>query len=69
MKEYDEVWALKTDEVREFFKDLPCNVSIIPLPDRKLGAVALPQTRIIISGDDAEQVYQKFFLHFLKAGG
>ncbi|MBE6016524.1 MAG: hypothetical protein E7233_02790 [Lachnospiraceae bacterium] len=69
MKEYDEVWAIKSDEVRDFFKDHPGNVSVIPLPDRKLGAVALPQTRIIIGGEDSEQLYHEFFLHFLKAGG
>lgn len=69
MKEYDEIWAIKADEVREFFRDRPGDVSVIPMPDRKLGAIFLPQTRIIIRGDDAQQLYQDFFMHFLKAGG
>lgn len=69
MKEYDEVWSVKAEEVREFFSGREGDVSVIPLPDKKIGAVALPQTRVIIQGDNAEELYRQFFFRFLRGGG
>jgi len=69
MKEYDEVWSLKAGEVEAFFDGQYEDVSVIPLPDKMIGALTLPQTRIIIKGESAEEIYHQFRLHFLKAGG
>ena len=68
MNKYDEVWALEAEPVLEYFRD-QLDVSVIPMPAKKIGSVELPQTRIIIGGDDADAVHKRFFYHFLKAGG
>ncbi len=52
-----------------FFKELGGDVTIISLPDKKMGALTLPQTRIIIKGNDAEELYRQFFTRFMRAGG
>ena len=54
MKTYDEIWAADSRAVRDFFDDHPGDVSVIPLPEKKIGAMKLPQTRIIIKGDNAD---------------
>ncbi len=69
MKEYNEVWSLEAGQVEEYFSLHPADVRIIPLPDKKIGPVFLPQTRIILKGDNAVQVYHQFLLRFLKGGG
>jgi len=69
MKEYDEVWAVESYRVAEFFKDHRGDSTVIPLPDKKIGSMTLPQTRIIIRGNNAEDLYRQFFTHFMKAGG
>ena len=69
MKEYDEVWAVESQPVKDFFKELGGDVTVIPLPDKKMGALSLPQTRIIIKGNDAEELYRQFFIQFMRAGG
>ena len=38
------------------------------LPDRQVGPISFPQTRVVIEGTDAEQVYHGFYLHFLSGG-
>lgn len=66
---YDEVWAVDAERIRNFFSDHPGDVTVIPMPDRRLGAMTMPQTRIIIRGDDAEELYHRFYLSFMTAGG
>ena len=66
---YDEIWAIETTSIESFFRSNPGEAEIVHLPDRKIGKMALPQTRVIISGVDAEEVHRKFVLHFLSAGG
>ena len=66
---YDEVWAVDAERIRAFFKDHRYEVTIEPLADRKLGSMVMPQTRIVITGDDADELYRRFYLAFMTAGG
>lgn len=66
---YDEVWAVDAKRIEAFFSDHPDDVTVIPLPERKLGSMTMPQTRIIITGDDADELYHRFKLSFMTAGG
>lgn len=66
---YDEVWAVDAERIKRFFKDHPDEVTVIPLPDRTLGSMTMPQTRIIITGDEADSLYHRFYLSFITAGG
>ena len=66
---YDEVWAVDANRITAFFKDNNDEVTIIPLPDRRLRSMVMPQTRIIISGENADELYRRFYLAFITAGG
>lgn len=66
---YDEVWAVDAKRIRTFFNDHPDEVTVIALPDRKLGSMTMPQTRIIITGENADELYRRFYLSFMTAGG
>ena len=66
---YDEVWAVDAERVKAFFRENPGEVRTISLPDRKLGSMTMPQTRIIISGENADELYHRFYLSFMTAGG
>lgn len=66
---YDEVWAVDARRVKKFFKEHPDVVTVISLPDRTLGSMTMPQTRIIITGDNADELYRRFYLSFMTAGG
>lgn len=69
MKKYDEIWAVEVSDIEKYFHDHPADVRVMSLPDKKIGTMTLPQTRIMIEGDHAEMVYRQFFLHFMKGGG
>lgn len=66
---YDEVWAVDAERVRRFFGDRKGDVTVMDLPAKSVGPVEVPQTRIIIRGEDADELYRRFFLHFISAGG
>lgn len=66
---YDEIWAVDMKRIEAFFSENPGDVTVIPLPDRTLGSMNMPQTRIIISGDNADELYHRFYLSFMTAGG
>jgi hypothetical protein len=66
---YDEVWAVDADRIKDFFCENCNDVKVIPLPDRTLGSMKMPQTRIIITGDNADELYHRFYLSFMTAGG
>lgn len=66
---YDEIWAADAERIKAFFGDRCDDVTIIPLPDRALGPMIVPQTRIIISGENADELYHRFYLSFMTAGG
>lgn len=66
---YDEVWAIDAQRIRSFFKDHSDVVTVIPLADRCVGSMVMPQTRIIITGDEADELYRRFYIRFMTAGG
>lgn len=68
---YDEVWSYSVDRIQEYFDladDRGCTIELEAMPERKMGIISFPQTRVVIDGDDAEQVYHGFYLHFLSGG-
>ena len=69
MKKYDEIWAADSAAIQEFFNEHPGDVLVIPLPDKVIGTMRLPQTRVVIEGENAEMLHQQFFRKFMKAGG
>lgn len=69
MKEYDEIWAVDAERIRRFFQENSGDVTVIPMPEKSLGPMTIPQTRIMIRGENAEELYRKFCLHFMTAGG
>lgn len=68
-KMYDEVWAVDAERIREFFRDHRDEVEVTALPEKRVGSMLLPQTRIVITGDDADELYHRFYLSFMTAGG
>lgn len=66
---HDEIWAVDAMRIEAFFREHPGDVTVIPLPDKKLGSMTMPQTRIIIRGEDADELYRRFCLSFMTAGG
>lgn len=66
---FDEVWAVPHEIIEEFFQTHGWAAEVTPLPPKKMGSLSLPQTRVIISGQDAEEIHRQFVLHFLTAGG
>lgn len=72
-KKYDEVWAVEAERARSFFDESrsghTCDAAVIPMAARSIGPISVPQTRIIISGEGADELYRKFCLKFMTAGG
>lgn len=66
---FNEVWAVPHETIEEFFRAHGWEADVIPLPTKKIGALSLPQTRVVISGHDAEEIHRQFVLNFLTAGG
>ena len=66
---YDEIWAVDARRVEAFFKEYPDDVTVTSLPDRQLGSMTMPQTRIVITGDNADELYRRFYISFMTAGG
>lgn len=46
-----------------------CRIVLETLPDRRVGKLTLPRTRVRMEGPGAEAYHQAFFLHFLSGGG
>ncbi|MBQ0041050.1 MAG: hypothetical protein KBS56_03390 [Clostridiales bacterium] len=68
---YDEVWAYPINRIQEYFDStnkLDCQVDLECLPEREVGPISFPQTRVVIEGEKAEDVYHGFYLHFLSGG-
>lgn len=78
-----EIWTLDRQRLEAYFNSLPgfapwgegrwqgenCLVVLESLPERALGPLRLPQTRLEFLGEAAETVYAAFRLRFLSAGG
>ena len=80
---HDEIWAVSYERICEFFESAPgmqsiscgkysgdgVQIVVSRLPERALGSLRFPQTRVIIDGAGSEELYKIFRLHFLLAGG
>lgn len=80
----DENWAIPAERVRQFFSQQPdvvragegfayrdCRILLTPLRGQPLGQWELPRTHIQIEGggEAVREIYRRFFLRFLSAGG
>ena len=80
----DENWAVDPGRVRDFFAQLPgavetpegfiiedCRVTLIPVESSLFGKWPMKRTRILLDGPETavNDIYRKFFLRFLSAGG
>lgn len=82
---YTQDWAVSFERIDDFFRNDPeitprapgqyayktCEIILARLPDRRLGPLVFPRSRVEISGmdEDAEKIYRRFFLQFASAGG
>lgn len=68
---YDEIWSVKAQRISDYFSAEDhggCEIKIEALPDRRQGSLSFFQTRVVISGENAETVHDKFFKNFLSGG-
>ena len=68
---YDEVWSVSARRITEYFNRVGCagcEITVSPLPDRQLGKLNFPQTRVIIEGENAEILHSAFSVNFLCGG-
>ncbi len=66
---YDEVWAVDKERIDAFFAEHGGEAEVISLPERSIGMMTVPQTRVMIYGQNAEEIHRLFILAFLSAGG
>ena len=70
---YDEIWAVDVKRIRKYFQDtgqiLGRDVEVYELPERPVGRYQFPQTRVVISGENADERHRKFVLNFISIGG
>ena len=66
---FDELWAVDAERIRSFFREHGGEAEVLSLPERKIGLLTVPQTRVMIFGNDAEEIHRQFILTFLSAGG
>ena len=80
----EENWAVDEGRIRAFFAAQPdvtqtaegfafgdCQIRLIPVSGQLLGKWQQQRTIVIMEGPevDRSQIYQRFFLRFLSAGG
>ena len=80
----EENWAIPTERVRHFFLAQPdvsetpdgfafgsCQIRLQTISGQLLGKWSQERTILILEGTEADttQIYQRFFLRFLSAGG
>ena len=80
----EENWAIDEGRIRAFFAAQPdvtqtaegfafenCQIRLIPVSGLLFGKWQQQRTIVIIDGPEADvsQIYQRFFLRFLSAGG
>lgn len=68
-KKFDEVWAVDKERIEAFFAEHGGEAEVLSLPERSIGIITVPQTRVIITGENAEELHRLFNLRFLSAGG
>lgn len=79
-----ELWAVERNRIADFFRvqeDVSqtaedfqfrsCRIRLEQLPGRPVGALSFHQTRITFEGEEADlnQIYRRFFMRFISAGG
>ena len=82
--EIRESWAVSRDRIERFFLEQPeviaetegfsfgdCLIRLTDLPPRRLGPVEMSYTLVEMTGGDrdTEEIYRRFFLRFISAGG
>lgn len=68
---YDEIRSVPEKRIREYFASAGtggCEIAVTPMPERQIGRLSFPQTRVVIEGERAEEVYRAFSLNFLSGG-
>ena len=80
----EENWAIAPERIHQFFCQQPdvtqtadgfqfaqCKISLLPCTGQLMGKWQQVRTIVILDGPDADtnQIYQRFFLQFLSAGG
>ena len=77
---YDEIWGYEYERIREYLLSQSaaadgdtyvldsCTVVLDAMPDREVGGMAFPQTRVRIKGSGADEFHHRFKLRFLKGG-
>ena len=80
----EENWAVEESRIRAFFAAQPdvmqtaegfafgdCQIRLIPVSGQLFGKWQQQRTIVIMEGpeSDTSQIYQRFFLRFLSAGG
>ena len=82
VESYDEVWAVKASRIHDYFSSLDglickssdtysytgAEVTVSELDARSLGSLVFFQTRVIITGLNAERFHDAFKLQFLSGG-
>lgn len=82
--DYDENWGIAFSRVTDYFSSLgdvdktsdtsfvfrSAEITLEQLPDRRMGSLRFPRTRVCITGDaDADEIHRRFYYRFLSAGG
>ena len=82
--DHDENWGIAFARVTDYFSSLrdvkrisdtsfvfrTAEITLEELPDKLMGSLHFPRTRICITGGaDADEIYRRFFYRFLSAGG
>ena len=80
-----EIWSIPEERIRAFFSGQDdvieagengfscglCHILITPLPQRCVGGLSFPQTKVVFRGPepDITDIHQRFILQFISAGG
>ena len=78
---FDKIWGFPSERIREYLEErgaetgsgvyscAGCVATVEALPDRRIGNIFLPQTRVRMEGPGAEAFHHEFLLRFLSGGG
>lgn len=81
---YDENWGIALARIDDFFSSQSgvertgvrsflfgeAKIELEELPEKRMGSLRMARTRVKISGgSDADEIYHRFFIRFLSAGG
>ena len=81
--DYDEIWGISFPRVSGYFASLGdvekhsdsfftfgnARIELEELPEKKMGSMRIARTNVKITGTDADEIYRRFYLRFLSAGG